>query len=327
LYGYAPGDRSGDGDDHHTSVGSTWTLGRYYANNVVKTVDDSGANSRWSTRVQPSSSYVTPCSNLYGGTLFGCDYAYDYYPFGAMTISRDADLGSTPIYFAADSSVSPRAGRPHGIAYLERLYVQAYNAWNWNGTSYVSATTPNLSPSNRCPAVGSGGTPWRPIFESFNNGTLWCRNYSGALGACTSTFVNSAANFSDWCGVPPIISNMRFNHSASNVTLDSGTLYNFTVTVTVDPEQMPLRSVVIRWDDGTADTELFVSDMTRNGNEYTAVVNKAYDWNNFGAGGAQQVVLNNVGVRAVDNWGWCQTTGGCTGWQPFPGTVTVRLAQ
>ena len=327
LYGYAPGDRSGDGDDHHTSVGSTWTLGRYYANNVVKTVDDSGANSRWSTRVQPSSSYVTPCSNLYGGTLFGCDYAYDYYPFGAMTISRDADLGSTPIYFAADSSVSPRAGRPHGIAYLERLYVQAYNAWNWNGTSYVSATTPNLSPSNRCPAVGSGGTPWRPIFESFNNGTLWCRNYSGALGACTSTFVNSAANFSDWCGVPPIISNMRFNHSASNVTLDSGTLYNFTVTVTVDPEQMPLRSVVIRWDDGTADTELFVSDMTRNGNEYTAVVNKAYDWNNFGAGGAQQVVLNNVGVRAVDNWGWCQTTGGCAGWQPFPGTVTVRLAQ
>jgi|GEM_PF-816791 len=318
-----------------------------WCRNLVQVVNDAGQNRAWALRTSQNSSYISGCQNPLTGLYDGCSNGYDYYPFGSMvTPSNIPSTWSSPVYLLPqlDNNLTQsryttvyryRAGSSPNYYYpfLQRIFAESQYAYTWSGSAYaldntVRWTVPTTAYT--CPAVNNvNGTlrPWRPIFNSFSGQTLWCRNYSGDLGACTSTFVNSAANFSDWCGVPPIISNMRFNHSASNVTLDSGTLYNFTVTVTVDPEQMPLRSVVIRWDDGTADTELFVSDMTRNGNEYTAVVNKAYDWNNFGAGGAQQVVLNNVGVRAVDNWGWCQTTGGCTGWQPFPGTVTVRLAQ
>ncbi|MCG2690481.1 hypothetical protein L6249_00190 [Candidatus Parcubacteria bacterium] len=350
-----------------------------YCTNIAQTVTSVGQNKYWSGRVYKGSDYIVPLLNYeytagyqpFGGVVqpFPDNNPYEW----DSVVNTDTDKNIQPLYVTsfvkpADYLNEVNAGSPYsctgqcgktglcsltrnfcydlntstcanpvapisfantlrcpsgeicqtpfpvldidtGKELIKRLFAQSYGTWQWDGSHYVSVSGQDWSvPVNLC--NGTGIAP-RPAYPN------------------------------DFCGILPIISNIKVNSGAGDIELNNNQFINLTFNSDVDSQQLPLVMYAVNWGDNeyTVVTGVEMRDRPNADNPHSLyhlysywdlkakrVVNQAL------SGGANSVYCGSAGNNAVnysgidsgydcpaasaccivkpsakikDNWGWC----------------------
>ncbi|MDP3043236.1 MAG: hypothetical protein Q8N21_02450 [bacterium] len=328
-----------------------------YCTKAVQTVTSVGQNKYWSGRVYEGSDYAVPTLKY--------TYATDDPPFGSIAppypvlnpYEWDGSSidGVQPLYVKRDGA---RASHPYKIIYsgpgnlgicqnsgyvclsiagvsyannkldcpagdvcvatdfsqdpIERikgLFAQSYGAWQWDGSHYVSVAGQDWSvPVNLCNGTGIGPRPAYP---------------------------------NDFCGILPIISNIKVNSQSIDTILNNNQFINLTFNSDVDSQQLPLVMYGVDWGDNeyTVVTGVEMRDRPNADNPHSLYHLYSY-WdlkakravNQAPSGGENTVYCGPAGGDAVnysgadsgydcpaasaccivkpsakikDNWGWC----------------------
>lgn len=240
-------------------------------------------------------------------------YSIGYYdtPMGKywVTRGRDGD-GGEGVEFSASETCNSVNNKPGpAIELIKRLFAQSYGTWQWDGSHYVSVAGQDWSvPVTLC--NGTGVAP-RPAYPN------------------------------DFCGILPIISNIKVNSQSSDTILNNNQFINLTFNSDVDSQQLPLVMYGVDWGDNeyTVVTGVEMRDRPNADNPHSLYHLYSY-WDLKAkravdqtlSGGQNSVYCGNAGGDAInysgadsgydcpvtsaccivkpsakikDNWGWC----------------------
>ncbi len=247
-----------------------------YGSQLVQTVSSVGQNKYWSSRVYKGSDYVVP--------NFGYTYTTDLEPFGSASVPNPSNNPSEwpllQFYMPEDSDV--RAGSPHTLDTVKRLFAQSYGAWEWSSATNKYERLPSIewsTPTASCP----GNV--RPAYPN------------------------------DYCAILPYISHVKVNSVESGaVTLIKNGFVNLTFNSKADSNQLPLVGYTIDWGDGekTAVTGVEMRDRPNPDSPHSMYHLYSY-WDLKSK--ANRGLLSNgqcfdtycrikPRVQIRDNWGW-----------------------
>ncbi|MBP6942560.1 MAG: hypothetical protein KBB55_00775 [Candidatus Buchananbacteria bacterium] len=324
-----------------------------YCSEIVQVVTAAGTNKAWTGRLSSGSMFTSldndcvldseeespvttyaalvanfpaHCAIKESGpyTVKGYKYSTDYKPFGAIVPpstgqypynwdSKDA-IGVQPLFYeiADPSKPAPgqsRMGQTHTVPNLQRLFAKTYGVWRWDrdNSRYVQDANSTYSwnpPTQECQDQGSGRRP--------------------------PELLNGALNPGAYCYVKPTVTNLV----PEPRTITSSGAQRLSFNVTVDPEQLPLRSYTIYWGDTTTVMSgASLRDRANAANPF--VMYHFYDYRKLVAqdqpgtadgidcSGAEQCKVT-VRVEVRDNWGIASGNG--QGFVPVVATtdITVR---
>lgn len=160
---------------------------------------------------------------------------------------------------------------------LSRLFAQSYGLWEW----LPDNNNPNAYSYQQ---VTNGTTTWLPP-------TLQCPE-SGRPDFATGT---------DYCAIPPAVTNASFANAPGNVaTLSGDGSMTIKFNTQADPNQAPLQTISINWGDGSdIDTISYPfapkTDGT-NPHQFSHLYHK---------GQCIGQLSCEIRVRVRDNWNWC----------------------
>lgn len=240
-------------------------------------------------------------------------YSIGYYdtPMGKywVTRGRDGDGGAGTVFSASETCGSTNNKPGPAIELIKRLFAQSYGTWQWDGSHYVSVAGQDWSvPVNLCNGTGIGPRPAYP---------------------------------NDFCGILPIISNIKVNSGAGDIELNNNQFINLTFNSDVDSQQLPLVMYGVDWGDNeyTVVTGVEMRDRPNADNPHSLYHLYSY-WDlkakravdQSPSGGANSVYCGAAGADAInyggtdsgydcpaasaccivkpsakikDNWGWC----------------------
>ena len=338
------GSSSGGGTAYVNSVTVYLTIP--YISELVQVVTPFGNNKYWADRVYTESDYVVPTAG----------YIYDDYsePFGSFdNLFPDndpeqwslsyIDLALTGNDFLLGKSWAGMAG---DNSHLSRIFAQSYGHWGWNGLTFEETSGNSWDPPDN---ICNGNPPNRPEY----NPTLMSCNGGDCFSGCNSSPTGSHC---DWCGVPPVIENVKLNNQSSgNYVINNSGTVNFTFNSIVDINQSPLVMYVVNWGDGTPSNPNIVlgSGISINNkpNEnnphsfyhlygYWDMLRKDYESNSIECGSDGELLPNSnvtcqgsaccvtsIGVKIKDNWGWCSlgtSRNDCDEAEEYNGYVVVN---
>ncbi len=336
-----------------------------YCTKVVQTVNSVGGNKYWAGRVYEGSDYAVPG--------LGYEYSSDYPPFGAIVEpfptnnpyewdGSDRD-GIQPLYVIREGV---RASHPYkidnisigslgicrdskdvclhinGVDYeknkadcpagdvcnlvnfsgnsiekIKRLFAQSYGYWEWDGSHYMPVSGQDWTvPTNLCNGTGLEPRPGYP---------------------------------NDWCGIKPIISNIKANSQGGNIVLNNNQFINLTFNSKVNSQQLPLVMYAINWGDNewTVVTGVEMRDRPNIDNPHSLyhlysywdlkakhsvdqddlataendntiycgdASNSALNYNNSDSGydcpASGACCVVKPSAKVKDNWGWCNNGAG-----------------
>ncbi len=330
---YALADTLGQCDtDFHAFVVPTFNFYGSVPYEIVKTDDGSGSGVPWQTRVNAASKYNAACINPEGWRI-PCSYSASSTPFASIFGESDSSL-TQPVYLAYpnlagvyDTPLTTSAWYSSSLAPnyadLQRIFAKSLGYWLWNGSSYGSEAKSYSVPQNTC----GYGTPFiaasRPGYDHTTaTGQLFCAsNHTGVVAACTNT---AGSEYDDLCGVPPQI--LKFTATADNLSA------TFNIQIKVDPDQMPLQSILIDKGDGTPAVSINIP--SPQGNIYTLTDTESYDWSTLAGAGKTSGNTATVvpRIQVMDNWGWCQAPSlnapsntGCGSYASLNGGSSITL--
>lgn len=260
---------------------------------IVQTVTPVGLNKFWSGRVYEGSKYSFLCNDGLAGLNKECKYDTDSIPFGSAVVPGNTwnmvanpYEWTEPLYYKLPESNEPRMGQLHTEDDLKNIFAQSYGIWNWDDAEkhYVQAN----------------GGGWSP-----------------PQGQCVE---NKRDASSPYCGVAPVINNIRVNNDTTGYDMTGGGFVNLTFNVKVDSQQLPLVLYSIDWGDGKFSTISGVEmrDRTNSSNPFSL-----YHYYNYwdlkralpvcpGENCCGIDIVNGKnycqvrpGVKVKDNWGWC----------------------
>lgn len=145
--------------------------------------------------------------------------------------------------------------------------------------------------------------------HNLDNGFTYYENMSICPSSGRPTTDSNPEN--DYCGVKPTVKNISINgtveKSGDRVQVGRNTQVVLQFESHVDPEQIPLATIVIDWDDGSLSTDQW------NGATGTHTYTHSYacsvesvNYNKYT--GSSNTCEFNPKVRIVDNWDWCSGT-------------------
>ena len=236
-------------------------------------------------------------------------YGLGYYdtPLGKYWVARGDDGGANGgITFQATENCTSSSNK-HGPAdeLIMRLFAQSYGTWAWNDTDkrYEPVSGDWTPPKTACNSTGLAPRPAYP---------------------------------GDFCGIKPIISNIKINGLSSDATFSKNGFANLTFNTAVDGDQLPLVMYAVDWGDGEITTVSGVEMRDRPNPSNPSSLYHLYSYWDLKAkanSGVTRVDCSTAGVCKVqpkiqikDNWGWCNGPNGnndCDYWKWFGGQIIV----
>jgi hypothetical protein len=318
---------------------------KLFTTTLAQTVSSVGQNKYWSSRVYKGTGYTVP--NL------GFSYDTDSAPFGAIVAPRPANnpyewdgdstkLNNQPIYYNTPGSGVARSGQVYSCIPSEPndcLYVVDLSAQDYYPYKYISSSVgiDGASAIKRLFAQSYGVYTW---VGTESNG-----RYEEAPGldwpapdtACNNTGLAPRPGYpGDFCGIKPIIENIKINSLGSDITFNKNGFANLTFSTTVDGDQLPMVMYAVDWGDGekTTVTGVEMRDRPNPKNPHSLYHLYSY-WDlkakansgvsSISCSGSQCTVKPKVKIK--DNWGWCNSGANindCNQWQNFGGYVVVK---
>lgn len=195
--------------------------------------------------------------------------------------------GSDP---CTDNYTCRDSGRYFAATHLQRLFTKSFGYWTLDEKTgkYVSDTSslPWSPPANEC---GSNGRP--KVFDSSNPSL-------------------------DLCGVRPTVTNVGWVENGqalsglSNeiISLDPrrGGVVKVKFNVNIDPEQVPLRSVVINWRAEDPDSK-DIDTVDLSSPPRSDPANPYIFFHQYGP--STTSTTHNIAISVRDNWDWCNGSG------------------
>jgi hypothetical protein len=195
-------------------------------------------------------------------------------------------------------------------------------AYTCQDMRYRQSASPNwASPDNLC--SGASRPAYDPLTKTCGGGDCF------ACSPMTDTC--------DYCAVLPVVSNIRVNGVATDVTVAQSGLLNLSFNSRVDSQQLPLVMYQVNWGDGESTVVSGVEMRDRPNADNPHSLYHLYNYwdlrNKFVAGtpgvtctATECSVTPNVKIK--DNWGWCNgdptgARGRCTTYVPFAASIVV----
>jgi len=183
---------------------------------------------------------------------------------------QDSDCGSNGLCtipkFPNSGGAANITDPQQAIMRIRELFADAYDAWTWNPATGEYDNTPNLITSN-----------WRTSFADMT--VCPGNNRTGAYPA-------------DYCGVTPVANNFSVGSgNQTHITVNKAQLIQLNFNINVNPEQLPIQSVEVAWDNDILHNSLIQGP--------------------FGSGPMMLAHFYDVPgiytprVQIVDNWGFC----------------------
>lgn len=256
---------------------------RFGCNKFSQVVNNDGENMAWSGRISRSSIFATSTPDFFNSVanLFGFGRNREDVPFGSAVLSSNYDLTSSNQLllrnqYSKKNGETLFAGRPYGCS-----------SSKGNGCSNVGQCSldPNVfcvyssfdSEVNKQSCSAGGNGTCIPLWNNAptvgtalsNLSQLFAKKYSDYGFSTTSNSYDgiTLANFpvlapcdsrgATACAVKPVISNeaLKLNGtiipiSSNKAALSTSALYKLEFNTYIDPEQQPLKQIVIDWGDG-----------------------------------------------------------------------------
>jgi len=189
---------------------------------------------------------------------------------------------------------------------IQRLFANSWGLWNWNPVTskyetYTSAGEGWTVPKEICwPEDTSYKTAnWIASSTNPNRVKLYRPSFPGDYCAIPPTIVDDPANKDDG----PVFST---GTKEAFISGSGDVLIKFNTNA--DPEQIPLKGLVIDWGNGEK-SEPYVPGAPRTNTNNPIVVRKAYTYN---SGNCPKDDVKYPGwcvyrikIQLCDNWGWC----------------------
>jgi len=329
-----------------------------YCSKAVQTVTSVGDNKYWSSRVYEGSNWkILPFNYQYStaDAPFGSIAAPSSNPYDWDGNSAD---GIQPLLVKRSSSGEVSASNPYKIAnpiIADSFYGVCSNSGNIcfhiNGVdSYDINKADCTSGEGTCQQVDFSGNPvnkLKLLFAKSYGSWSWDVTSSRYLAdnsvswnlptsICTA---NPRASASDYCAIPPVVSNVKINNSAANVNLTKNGFINLTFNTKADSNQLPLVMYAVDWGDGESTTVTGVEMRDRPNPDTPHSLYHLYSYWDLKAkasSGVAGIDCSTAGecrvrpkVQIKDNWGWCNkgtaiNVCGAGQWDNFGGLVVVK---
>jgi len=246
-------------------------------------------------------------SGGYGGTHITQGTGNDAGRWGTVTYGGDGCPSSSASCYFSTQAYQIAPSKATADQAVRRLFASGTGDLSWNNTSYVSTGNSWGTPGTKC------FNNKRPIY---NTSTRQCTAADGVtVGSCISGSVGQSNSTNDYCYVEPNVFNLKVGRdsiTSGTYTVEGAGYVELKFNSKIDPEQLPLTSYNINWDEGATDpTQNTNANMYDRPNESSPhVFRHYYSYADLKAGLSSQqcpTSSNYCLVRPVititDNWG------------------------